>query len=98
MRESSTGLFVELPEDSNITDLLLATAERSPEKPLYSRRTGTGWTDVSAAGFLAEVRAAAKGLLAQGGRPGDTGAVMSGTRRVAVRSTRLRSQFEGVFP
>ncbi|MGK3710558.1 AMP-dependent synthetase/ligase [Arthrobacter sp. IK3] len=80
MRESSTGLFVELPEDSNITDLLLATAERSPEKPLYSRRTGTGWTDVSAAGFLAEVRAAAKGLLAQGVRPGDTVAVMSGTR------------------
>ncbi|MER2135098.1 MAG: AMP-dependent synthetase/ligase [Arthrobacter sp.] len=80
MREASTGLFVELPEDSNITNLLLATADRNPELALYARQTGSGWTDVSAAQFLAEVRAAAKGLLAQGVRPGDTVAVMSGTR------------------
>ena len=80
MREASTGLFVELPEDSNITDLLLATAARNPELALYARQTESGWRDVSAARFLAEVRAAAKGLMAQGIRPGDTVAVMSGTR------------------
>ena len=42
MRESSTGLFVKLPEDSNITDLLLATAARTPNLALYARRTGSG--------------------------------------------------------
>ena len=80
MREASTGLFVQLPEDSNVTDLLLATAARNPGLALYARQAGSGWKDVSAARFLAEVRAAAKGLLAQGVGPGDTVAVMSGTR------------------
>lgn len=80
MRESSTGLFVKLPEDSNITDLLLATAARTPDLALYARQTGSGWQDVTAVQFLEQVRAAAKGLMAQGVRPGDTVAVMSGTR------------------
>ena len=80
MRESSTGLFVELPEDSNTTDLLLATAARTPDLALYARKNGAEWEDVRAADFLAQVTETAKGLIAQGVRPGDAVAVMSGTR------------------
>ncbi|MFZ3453889.1 AMP-dependent synthetase/ligase [Arthrobacter sp. 7Tela_A1] len=80
MRESSTDLFVELPGDSNITDLLLATVARAPERPLYARKNESGWQDVTGAAFLAQVTAVAKGLMAQGVQPGDAVAVMSGTR------------------
>ncbi|MBD7996116.1 long-chain fatty acid--CoA ligase [Arthrobacter sp. Sa2CUA1] len=80
MRESSTDLFVELPADSNITDILLGLTSRSPDLPLYARRSDAGWEDITAAGFLDEVSAAAKGLLQQGVRPGDRVAVMSSTR------------------
>ncbi|MCC3282331.1 AMP-dependent synthetase/ligase [Arthrobacter caoxuetaonis] len=80
MRESSTDLFVELPDDSNITDLLLATVSRAPERPLYARKKESGWQDVSGAAFLAQVTAVAKGLMSQSVQPGDAVAVMSGTR------------------
>ncbi|WP_312180130.1 AMP-dependent synthetase/ligase [Arthrobacter sp.] len=80
MRESSTDLFVELPADSNVTDILLGRTARSPEQPLYARKSASGWDDVTAAEFLGEVSAAAKGLIRQGIRPGDCVAVMSCTR------------------
>ena len=80
MRESSTDLFVGLPADSNVTDILLGQAARSPEQPLYARKSASGWVDVTAAEFLGEVSAAAKGLIRQGIRPGDSVAVMSCTR------------------
>ncbi|UPO77596.1 AMP-dependent synthetase/ligase [Arthrobacter sp. Helios] len=80
MRESSTDLFVELPADSNITDILLGLTARSPDLPLYARQSEAGWEDITAAGFLAAVSAAAKGLIQQGIRPGDCVAVMSSTR------------------
>ncbi len=48
--------------------------------PLYSRKGPAGWADVSAQQFLDQVRALAKGLIAGGITPGETVAVMSGTR------------------
>ena len=80
MREASTGLLVELDPGSNVTDLLLEQHAKDPVHALYSRKGPAGWADVSAQQFLDQVRALAKGLIAGGLTPGETVAVMSGTR------------------
>lgn len=80
MREASTGLLVELDPGSNVTDLLLEQHAKDPVHALYSRKGPAGWADVSAQQFLDQVRALAKGLIAGGITPGETVAVMSGTR------------------
>lgn len=80
MREASTGLLVELDPGSNVTDLLLEQHAKDPVHPLYSRKGPSGWADVTAQQFLDQVRALAKGLIAGGITPGETVAVMAGTR------------------
>ncbi|NOJ60788.1 AMP-dependent synthetase/ligase [Arthrobacter sp. 260] len=80
MRESSTELLVNLPADTNITDLLLEQHRRAPDGALYSVKKGGQWQDISASEFLDQVQALAKGLIARGVRPGDMVAVMSKTR------------------
>nr|WP_241743234.1 AMP-dependent synthetase/ligase [Arthrobacter bussei] len=72
--------MVDLPPTGNVTDLLLRTHDADPQRPLYAQRTGGTWTDVSAAAFLEQVTAVAKGLIAHGVQPGDAVAVMSRTR------------------
>jgi long-chain acyl-CoA synthetase len=71
---------VELDPNSNVTDLLLAQQAKDPVSALYSRKGPGGWADVSAQQFLNQVTALAKGLIAGGLAPGETVAVMSGTR------------------
>ena len=80
MREASTGLITDLPEESNTTDLLLARLARKDAAPLFSVKRGASWIDVSTADFTASVRSLAKALLAHGVAPGDTVAIMSSTR------------------
>ncbi|MDR7081291.1 long-chain acyl-CoA synthetase [Arthrobacter ginsengisoli] len=80
MREASTALLVELDPGSNVTDLLLEQHAKDPVHALYSRKGQAGWADVPAQQFLDQVRALAKGLIAGGITPGETVAVMSGTR------------------
>lgn len=80
VREASTGLLVELDPGSNVTDLLLEQHAKDPVHALYARKGPAGWADVSAQQFLDQVRALAKGLIAGGITPGDTVAVLSGTR------------------
>ena len=80
MREASTGLLVELDPGSNVTDLLLEQHAKDPVHALYSRKSPSGWTDVSVHHFLEQVTALAKGLIAGGLTPGETVAVMSATR------------------
>jgi long-chain acyl-CoA synthetase len=71
---------VRLDPDSNVTDLLLEQYAADPVRALYSRKVRGGWTDVPARQFLEQVSALAKGLIAGGITPGETVAVMSGTR------------------
>ncbi|MCC3292011.1 long-chain fatty acid--CoA ligase [Arthrobacter sp. zg-Y1110] len=79
MRESATDLLVSLPEDSNVTDLLLQMHRKDPARVLYAVKNGDSWEDITAAQFLAEVTRLAKGLIGSGVRPGDSVAVMSRT-------------------
>ncbi|MFT2018544.1 AMP-dependent synthetase/ligase [Streptomyces sp. 796.1] len=80
MREFSLPALYEVPADGNLTDLIRRNAAQQPDVVVLGRKAGDQWQDVSAAEFLAEVRAAAKGLIAAGIRPGDRVGLMSRTR------------------
>ena len=80
LTEISTDLSVDLPQDGNITDLILSSHAEDPTAPVYAVRNGAGgWLDVSYSAFLDEVRAAAKGLIALGVQPGDRVAIFAPT-------------------
>ena len=81
MREFSLPALYEVPADGNLTDLIRRNAAQHPDTAVIGRKDAAGrWQDVTAAGFLTEVKAVAKGLIASGVEPGDRVAVMSRTR------------------
>ncbi|MFE7236972.1 AMP-dependent synthetase/ligase [Streptomyces sp. NPDC057580] len=80
MREFSLPALYEVPSDGNLTDLIRRNAAQHPDVAVMSRKVAGVWTDVTATRFLAEVRAAAKGLIAAGVQPGDRVGLMSRTR------------------
>ncbi|MBT2393770.1 long-chain fatty acid--CoA ligase [Streptomyces sp. ISL-1] len=80
MREFSLPALYEVPADGNLTDLIRRNAAQHPDVAVMGRKVAGVWTDVTATQFLAEVRAAAKGLIAAGVQPGDRVALMSRTR------------------
>ena len=80
MREYSSPLTVEIPTCGNLTDHIVRNAAEDPDRVSLSRRTDSGWTDVSAGQFLDEVRRTAKGLIAAGIAEGDRVALLSKTR------------------
>ena len=80
MREFSLPALYEVPADGNLTDLIRRNAAQHPDVAVLARKVAGAWQDVTAAAFLAEVRAVAKGLIASGVEPGDRVALMSRTR------------------
>jgi len=91
VREYSTPLTIEIPSTGNLTDDVVVNAREAADKVVFSRRAETGaagrdaagdapWQDVTAAEFLAEVSAVAKGLVAAGVEPGARVALLSKTR------------------
>ena len=82
MREYSTPLTFALPATGNLTDDVVRNAEEAPDAAVLARRSpgSEEWQDVTAAQFLHEVRAVAKGLVASGVQAGDRVALISRTR------------------
>ncbi|MFC8507009.1 AMP-dependent synthetase/ligase [Streptomyces sp. NPDC057411] len=80
MREFSLPALYEVPTDGNLTDLIRRNAAQHPDVAVMGRKVAGGWADVTAKQFLAEVRGAAKGLIAAGVEPGDRVALLSRTR------------------
>ncbi|MGY0066810.1 AMP-dependent synthetase/ligase [Streptomyces sp. QTS137] len=80
MREFSLPALYEVPADGNLTDIVRRNAAQHPDVAVMARKVGGVWQDVTATAFLAEVRTAAKGLIASGVRPGERVALMSRTR------------------
>jgi len=80
VREFSTPLTIDIPTTGNLTDDVVTNAREAADSVAFSRRAGTGWEDVTAAEFLAEVSAVAKGLVASGIEAGDRVALISKTR------------------
>lgn len=80
MKSYDLPSLVESAASTNITDLLVDRAAKTPNLPLYALQNQDGsWTDLSAAEFLSQVRALAKGFIASGIQPGQTVAIMSHT-------------------
>ncbi len=74
-------MTTEIPSTGNLTDDVVRNARERATSVQFSRRSATGaWEDVTMAGFLAEVSAVAKGLIAAGIEPGDRIALISKTR------------------
>ncbi|HZJ06953.1 MAG TPA: AMP-dependent synthetase/ligase [Nocardioidaceae bacterium] len=80
MREYSTPPTIDIPVTGNLTDDAVTNGLDFPERVGFSRRTESGWVDVTSAQFLTEVRSVAKGLIAAGIAEGDRVAVISKTR------------------
>ncbi len=84
MREYSTPPSMDSPTSGNLTDDVVRNAAEAPDQVVFSRPPAVGsdgdWTGVTAAEFLADVRAVAKGLVAAGIEPGDRVALISRTR------------------
>ncbi|MFJ4618472.1 AMP-dependent synthetase/ligase [Streptomyces sp. NPDC088812] len=80
MREFSLPALYEVPADGNLTDIVRRNAAQHPDVAVIARKAGGAWQDVTATAFLAEVHAAAKGLIASGVQPGDRVGLMSRTR------------------
>ncbi len=73
MREFSLPALYEVPADGNLTDIVRRNAAQHPDVAVIARKVGGAWQDVTATTFLAEVHAAAKGLIASGVAPGRPG-------------------------
>jgi long-chain acyl-CoA synthetase len=80
VREFATPLSIAIPTIGNLTDDVVANAREAGSTAVFSRRTTSGWEDVTAAQFHDEVRAVAKGLVAAGVEAGDRVALLSKTR------------------
>ena len=80
MREYSTPLTTEIPATGNLTDDVVANARDAGSEVVFSRRVSGEWQGVTAAEFLDQVSAVAKGLIAAGVEVGDRVALLSKTR------------------
>ena len=80
MREFSLPALYEVPSGADLTDSIHRNAERHPDVAVVSGKIDGRWQDFTATEFLAQVRAAAKGLVAAGVEAGDRVALMSRTR------------------
>ena len=84
MREFANPLTIEVPASGNLTDDVVVNAREAGSSVVFSRPVAdpdaSGWEDVTAEQFLAEVTAVAKGLVAAGIEAGDRVAIISKTR------------------
>ena len=80
LKEFSVPAMVSAPTTGNLTDHVVENAETSPNKVVFSLQRGDAWVGVTAAQFLADVKAIAKGIIASGVEGGQRIGVMSRTR------------------
>ncbi|MBO0828433.1 MAG: AMP-binding protein, partial [Streptosporangiales bacterium] len=79
MREFSAPETVRIEADDNLARTVVRHAAERPDAVLLRRKVDGRWRPVTAAEFAAQVRALAKGLVAEGVEPGDRVALMSVT-------------------
>ncbi|WP_428986241.1 AMP-dependent synthetase/ligase, partial [Streptomyces pyxinae] len=79
-REVSEPPLVAPPPTGSLGDIPFINAREAPGATVISRKNSDGvWTDLTAAAFAADVLAVARGLVAEGLRPGDRLAIMART-------------------
>lgn len=69
-----------MPTTGNMTDHLLDNAAQAPNTVLLSVKRGGEWVGLTSTQFLEDVKAVAKGIIANGVQPGERVAVMSRNR------------------
>ncbi|MFB7717955.1 AMP-dependent synthetase/ligase [Nocardia sp. NPDC056100] len=79
-REFEAQASYTIAEGAALTDVVDNLERDSPDFVAFQIPEGSGWRDVTAAEFAAQVRAVAKGLIASGIAAGDRVALMSATR------------------
>lgn len=80
VRQVSVPALVPPAPDGSLADIPFDNAQDAPDEAVLSRKQPDGrWRDVTAGVFANEVRAVAKGLIAEGLRPGDRLAIMART-------------------
>ncbi|MEV6689669.1 AMP-dependent synthetase/ligase [Streptomyces sp. NPDC051130] len=80
VRQVAVPPLVGPPARGSLGDIPFDNAAEAPGEAVLARKQPDGsWRDVSAAEFAAEVLAVAKGLIAEGLRPGDRLAIMART-------------------
>ncbi|MER6301759.1 long-chain fatty acid--CoA ligase [Kitasatospora sp. NPDC001539] len=80
MLDFSLPALYQVPSGGNLSDPVHRNAEEHPDVAVLSRKVDGHWQELTAVQFLAEVHAAAKGLIASGIEPGDRVGIMSRTR------------------
>ncbi|MEI2819243.1 MAG: AMP-dependent synthetase/ligase [Marmoricola sp.] len=80
MREYATLSDFEVSNTGNLTDDVIRWATDEPSRPLFARREGEQWINVSAQTFRSQMNDVAKGLIAAGIEHGDRVALLSKTR------------------
>ena len=80
LKEFSVPAMVPAPTTGNLTDHIVENAQTNPSKVVFSLQRGDAWVGVTAAQFLNEVKAIAKGIVASGVQAGERVGVMSRTR------------------
>lgn len=82
MRESTSPLVMDLPDNYSVTQLLMDRVKRGGQAPytLRNPENRSEWIDVSANDYLSLVRSGAKKLIEAGLNPGEAVAIMSKTR------------------
>jgi len=79
VQEFGLPAIVAADPEANTTDLLLDRVRATPDAVLFSLPEGSGWRDITARQFHAEVVALAKGFIAAGIQPGERIALMAKT-------------------
>ncbi len=81
MRDISVPVLVDVPRQTNTTDLVVRQAAKPSNPALFAVKGSTGeWENISATEFRRQVEDIAKGLISSGVQPGDRVAIMARTR------------------
>ena len=78
--EFSSPVLVPAPTSGQLADHVVENAERYPDRMCISVPRGDAWVGITSTQFLAEVKAVAKGIVANGVEPGERIGIMSRTR------------------
>lgn len=79
-KEFSVPAVVATPTSGSLVDHIVENATKNPGHAAISVPRGDAWVDITAQQFLDEVKAVAKGIVANGVEPGERIGVMSRTR------------------
>ena len=81
MRDISVPVLVDVPRQTNTTDLVVRQAAKPSNPALFAVKGASGeWENITATEFRRQVEDLAKGLIASDVQPGDRVAIMARTR------------------